>query len=322
MRSLLLGKTALQVSRIALGTAAFGLPDYGIREPGEAGAPSESDAIRVIQAANERGINFFDTARGYGESEAILGKALKGRSNCVIATKVSVPRRVNNENATLSIRAVTESIETSLRCLQRETIDIVQIHNATSGDLREGGILEVLSLARKQGKLRFVGASVYGEDAALGAIRSGKIDVLQIAINLLDQRMMTTVLPEARKTDVGVIARSALLKGALTDRVKMLPAELRPLADAAERAREILGETWESLPRAALRFCLSVPGAHSVLVGLRKISELSGSLEAEENGPLSDAMMKEASLLKLSDENLLNPSHWPSVNQTPEKVEI
>jgi aryl-alcohol dehydrogenase-like predicted oxidoreductase len=313
MQSLLLGKTGLRVSRIALGTAAFGLPDYGIQSPGEAGALGGSEAIRLVQAASEQGINFFDTARGYGESEAILGEALAGCKNCVIATKVGLPGNREQLGAADFARAVMDSLETSLRCLQRETLDVVQIHNATACDLETGEILDVLERAREQGKLKFIGASVYGEEAALAAIRSGRIDVLQIAINLIDQRMMAAVLPEAKRANVAVIARSALLKGVLTDRAKLLPTDLRALTEAAARSCETLGETWESLPQAALQFCLSIPGIHSVLVGMRSIAELPGAMAAEAAGPFTAAMMKKATLLKLDDEYLLNPAHWPSL---------
>jgi aryl-alcohol dehydrogenase-like predicted oxidoreductase len=313
MQYLLLGKTRLRVSRIALGTAAFGLPEYGIQAPDEPSALSEAEAVRLVQAASEQGINFFDTARGYGDSEAILGKGLAGCQSCVIATKVGIPADHNGNNSGGLTRAVMESLETSLRALRRDVLDIVQIHNATAKDLEVGEVLSVLEHARKQGKLKYVGASVYGEEAALAAIQSGRVDVLQIAVNLLDQRMMNAVLPAATEANVGIIARSALLKGALTERVKLLPQNLRALADAASRTREMLGETWESLPRAALRFCLSVPSVHSVLVGLRSLSELPDAMAAEAEGPLSDATMSKVSLLKLSDENLLNPSHWPSL---------
>jgi len=320
MQYLLLGKTGLRVSRIALGTAAFGLPAYGIQGPNEHAVLSETDAIKLVRASCEQGINFFDTARGYGESEAILGRGLAGCNSSVVATKVGVPDPSGNNSHRLN-DAVMGSLEASLCALRRDVLDLVQIHNATAKDLGAGEILTVLERARDQGKVRFIGASVYGEDAALAAIRSESVDVLQIAINLLDQRMMNRVLPEAKKANVGVIARSALLKGALTERAKLLPPKLRALTDAASRTRETLGETWESLPRAALRFCLSVAGVHSVLVGLKTLSELPEAMAAETEGPLSSASMSKTSALTLHDEDLLNPAHWPIPETSPEKVE-
>src|SRR6266853_6726240 len=86
-----LGRTGLHVSQLALGTAAFGLENYGIQEPGEQGRLSEDQAIGLVRAAVDKGINFFDTARGYGESEAVLGKGLNGHSSCIVATKIGIP---------------------------------------------------------------------------------------------------------------------------------------------------------------------------------------------------------------------------------------
>src|SRR5271157_4233998 len=256
-----LGRTGLRVSKLALGTAAFGLENYGIHELGEPSQLGEAEAVGLVRAAVEKGINFFDTARGYGESEAVLGKALGNCASCFIATKVGISA---NESSAALKQMVLDSIETSLKTLRRDVLDVVQVHNATKDILERGQILDVLERAREAGKLKFVGASVYGEPAALAAIRCGRVDVLQIALNLLDHRMLVRVLPEARENKVGVVARSVFLKGALTKRAKLLPDALRSLAEASDRMREGLGESWESLPGAALRFCLSVPGIHSV----------------------------------------------------------
>jgi aryl-alcohol dehydrogenase-like predicted oxidoreductase len=310
MEYLLLGRTGLRVSKLALGTAAFGLENYGIHESGEPSRLGEDEAIGLVRAAVEKGINFFDTARGYGESEAVLGKGLSGCGSCIIATKVGIA--AGGSSAALKQTAL-DSIETSLKALRRDVLDVVQVHNATKDILERGEIQDVLERAREAGKLKFVGASVYGEPAALAAIRCGRVDVLQIALNLLDQRMLARVLPEARKSNVGVVARSAFLKGALTERAKLLPDGLLSLAEASDRMREGLGESWESLPRAALRFCLSVPGVHSVLVGLRSLSELAAAVAAQDAGPLDSAVVQKTDLLKLNDEQLLDPSYWPKL---------
>ncbi len=312
MQYLSLGRTDLQVSRLALGTAAFGLDRYGIQKRRESGVVSEKNAVRLVRTAVEQGINFFDTARGYGESEAVLGKGLANYKPGVIATKVTVPPDYEKLSSTDFANRVMDSLETSLRALGRDVLDIVHIHNATSQVLQECEILNILEGARTQGKLRFIGASVYGEDAALAAIRSGRVDVLQVAINLLDQRMLAKVLPEASQANVAIVARSCLLKGVLTERANLLPPHLHALKAAAKRVGEALGETWESLPKTAIRFCLSLPGVTSVLLGLRSLSELRAALAAEEAGPLADAVIRKVDELKLTDENLLNPSVWPT----------
>ena len=306
-----LGKTGLRISRLALGTAAFGLERYGICNADASGAVSEETAIRLIHAAVEQGINFFDTARGYGRSEAVLGKGLAGLPSCVVATKVSVPENISTLSSEELRSAVMGSLETSLHELRRDVLDIVQIHNATAPLLQSGEMIAVLETARQQGKLRFIGASVYGADNAMAAVHCGSIDVLQIALSPLDQRMMSTVLPEARTRNIGVLARSVFLKGVLSGRVKALPASLQVLADASNHARQTLGDTWESLPGTAVRFCLSISGVHSVLMGLRSAAELPAALTAETAGPLPEAVMRKVETIKLADEKMLDPSLWP-----------
>jgi len=313
MRYVSLGETGLQVSRLALGTAAFGIERYGIQGADEPPIVEKKEAIRLVRATIDAGFNLFDTARSYGESESVLGEALANESHCVVATKVSIPPDISVRSSADQSCAVRKSLETSLRALRRDTLDIVQIHNATRDVLEKTEILGVLQCARQQGNLRFVGASVYGEDAALAAVGTGCVDVLQIAVNLLDQRMLCKVVPQAEKANTGVLARSAFLKGALTERARLLPPSLVALSGAANRLRDALGETWGGLPSVAVRFCLSLPGIHSVLLGLRNISELQMALEAEASGPLDDAVIHQTSTLNLTDESLLNPSYWPSL---------
>jgi aryl-alcohol dehydrogenase-like predicted oxidoreductase len=229
----------------------------------------------------------------------------------VVATKVSVPENTSSISSLELSNTVMISLETSLRELKRDVVDIVQIHNATVRALESSEMIAILESARQQGKLRFIGASVYGAENAMAAMRCGSIEVLQVALSLLDQRMMSSVLPEARKKNIGVLARSVFLKGVLSDRVKALPASLRVLANASNHAREALGDTWESLPGTAVRFCLSVSGVHSVLMGLRSAAELPSALAAEEAGPLPEAVMLKTERVNLTDEKMLDPSHWP-----------
>ncbi len=304
-----LGSTGLKVSRLGIGTAAFGVKEYGIPTPGE-DAVSDAGAINAIHAAVDSGINFFDTAPAYGHSEKLLGRALSGRWDCVIATKVSLPAGSKTPSPLELSAEVNASLDASLRALRRDVLDIVQIHNATIPMLRQGDMVGCLERAREAGKLRWIGASVYGPDTALAAVRTGKIHVLQVALNLLDQRMCQRVLPEAEAAGIGVLTRSALLKGALTKRAQWLPESLELVTRASEQAVQGLGTTWDGLPEMALRFCLTVPAAHTVLVGVRNREELDGCLAAQDAGPLNPLLYETAHTLALDNERLVDPSYW------------
>src|SRR4029077_1986274 len=133
-----LGATELRVSRLGVGTAAFGLDRYGITVPGESRV-DPADAIANIHRAVEGGVNFFDTAPAYGRSEELLGEALADHKDCLVATKVPIPENIldnkldNKDEISQSelMQRVNKSLDESRRRLRREVLDVVQIHNAT-----------------------------------------------------------------------------------------------------------------------------------------------------------------------------------------------
>jgi aryl-alcohol dehydrogenase-like predicted oxidoreductase len=308
-----LGRTGLNVSAVSFGTVSLGL-EYGIAAPGDHGKPPESDVAALLRRAVESGINFFDTAPGYGDSERLLGELLPPRWPGYIATKVPVPRDPAGRmvHGAALVREVRKSMETSLRVLRRPALDVLQIHNATVETIARGEMAEVLRDAREEGLVRFLGASVYTEAEALAVIDAGVFDVLQVAYNVLDQRMAEKVFTAAERAGTGIVVRSALLKGALTSKAKWLPAELSLLRAGAERAMDALAGTWESLPEAALRFCLSTQRVSTVLAGIRTARELDQALGAAEAGPLPEDRMERTRNLALQDERLLNPVSWPA----------
>jgi aryl-alcohol dehydrogenase-like predicted oxidoreductase len=307
-----LGKTSLQVSCLSIGTVELGI-DYGIPSPANYGRPARREAIALIRAASASGINLFDTAPAYGESESLLGETLGSRSDVYIATKVSVPKNsAGNLMHGKSLRqTLLESIETSLHRLKRDYLDIVQIHNATVEVIERGEIAEILKHAQQEGKVRFLGASVYTEEEALAVIETKCFDTLQIAYNILDQRMAKRIFPAAQAMDTGVICRSALLKGALTIKAQWLPPELTDLREAVAKVMEITGGSWETLPEIALRFCLSNQSVGTVLVGASTQNELRQAVHAAETGPLPGDLTSRMQALAHAEDRLLNPVHWP-----------
>jgi aryl-alcohol dehydrogenase-like predicted oxidoreductase len=293
---------------VGVGTAALGLERYGIPTPGE-NVVDAGHAIGTIRAAADSGISFFDTAPVYGLSEKILGEALAGYPDCIVATKVSIPEGMDSLSLSDVNKTVSASLDNSRRALRRDVLDIGQIHNATTDILEGGPLMDSLERAREDGKIRCLGASVYGVAPALKAVRCGRIQVVQLAASVLDQRMCGEVFPEAARAGVGVLIRSALLKGALTRRAQWLPESLRPVTEASARVVEGLSTTWDALPTMALRFCLSLE-AQTVLVGVRRRTELQEALDAEAAGPLPPSLLAIAHSLAMQDEHLLNPTFW------------
>jgi len=268
------GNTGLQVSRIGLGAGKVGSPNL-----------SDADAEKVLNTALDSGINLIDTARGYGLSEERIGRFLsRRRTDFILSTKVgySVPGFVD-----WSYDIILAGIEEALKVLRTDVIDIVHLHSCSVEMLERGEVIDALEAARQAGKIRFLAYS--GENMALEhAVSSGRFQVIQASLNICDQRIIDRPLPEARKHDLGVIAKRPLANAPWRF------AE-RPIADYAEEywlrwsAMQIdpRGLPWNEI---ALRFAAFTPGVHSCVMGTNKLDHIRDNVASLEKGPLPDDM--------------------------------
>lgn len=305
-----LGRTNLQVSEVGLGTVELGMA-YGIPTEGPPPRVSEAEAGRLLNQALDLGINFIDTARAYGDSEEIIGRALKTRRReYILASKVSCGTQADQRSGALHAR-VTESVQQSLRALQTDAIDLMQLHSATANDIRQGELVGILQDLQKAGEIRFLGVTTYGEEAALAALDDSRYACIQIAYNLLDREAEESILPRAQEKDVGVVVRSVLLKGALTHRYRCLPSELGELRSAVEQLSALAEAAALSLPEFAYRFVLAHPAVGTALVGTAFVEELRAVVEYAARPPLSAEWQVRIRKAGLKDRRQLNPSTWP-----------
>ena len=304
-----LGRTSLQVSEISLGTVELGM-DYGIPVRGDHLQPSEADAARTLNCALDLGINLIDTARAYGESEAIIGRALKSRRNeYILATKIG---SLNWEGYTgVELREQVEaSITKSLRTLQTDIIDLLYIHNATPELIQCGEIVDIMQRAQEAGYARFIGTTTYGEAAPLAVLEDGRFDCVQVAYNLLDRQFEERVLPLAKANDIGVVSRSVLLKGALTYRYAHLPEELRELRTAVSEVDSLCSAQDRSLPGLAYGFVLTHPAVSTALVGTGRVHELEEIVSFSGCDTLQPELLHDIREIVVSP-GQLNPGTWP-----------
>jgi aryl-alcohol dehydrogenase-like predicted oxidoreductase len=306
-----LGRTGLSVSTLALGTVELGL-DYGIPLPGEVGRPSDAEGIRIVHAALDGGINFIDTARAYGESERVVGLALADRrERVVLATKVATQRADGSTPSGNELRQVmAASLEESLRQLNTDWVDIWQIHNVDGALLDQAETLaEAFAAARQSGKARGTGGSFYGAALPLAALDADLFDVMQVTYSVLDQRLADHFFAATQAR--GVVVRSVLLKGALTERAEQLPPHLEGLIERSRIFRRTVADAGIgcSPAQAALAFALAHPAIHAALVGVRNVAEVDDAVQAAELVLPSD-LIEELRSLRLDDEELLNPGTW------------
>lgn len=308
MHHRLLGRTGLRVSALALGTVELGM-DYGIVVPGDYGRPGEAEAIRLVHAALDAGINLIDTARVYGQSEAVLGRALRDRRDrVVLATKVDA----QGYHGRALKRHMWASLETSLQTLGTDYLDIWQIHNLDAALLDQVDVMAgVFTAARRRGLVRWFGGSTYGTEIPLAALATGLFDTLQVTYSVLDQRLAGRVFPLAAEKNVGIIVRSVLLQGVLTARGDHLPAHLEPLRACSRQFRRLVAASGLDLSPAqvAIAFGLAHPQIDSVLVGVRTERELREDLQALQV-TLPPDLLAQLYQLRLDDANLLNPGTW------------
>jgi aryl-alcohol dehydrogenase-like predicted oxidoreductase len=307
-----LGRTGLTVSPLALGTVELGM-DYGIPVPGAYGRPSESAAERLVHAALDTGINLIDTAQAYGNSEAVLGRALRGRrQRAVLATKATVQADGKTLRGDALRRAMLVGLENSLRLLRTDYVDIWQIHNV-DGDLLDQSdlVAEVFSTARASGMALWRGGSFYGPDLPLAALAHDLFDVFQVTYSVFDQRLADRLFPAATAQGVGIMVRSILLQGVLTERADHLPDRLQLLKAHSRRFRQLVASQGGSLTpaQAAIAFGLAEPRIGSILVGVRSEPELLENLVAA-TATLSPDLMFELRQLRIDDPEFVNPDSW------------
>ena len=206
------GRTGWQVSEIGFGAWAIGA---------EWGAVSEQDAISALHASLDNGVNFIDTADVYGDgrSERLISKVLKERSERIyVASKAGrrlnphVPEGFTREN-------LTKFIERSLRNLDVESLDLVQLHCPPYQIYYMPEVFGILDDLVKEGKLKFYGVSVEKVEEAIKALEYPNIQSVQIIFNIFRQRPSELFFDLAKKHQMGILARVPLASGLLSGKM-------------------------------------------------------------------------------------------------------
>jgi aryl-alcohol dehydrogenase-like predicted oxidoreductase len=293
-----LGRTGVQVSKLCLGTMMFGAW----------GNPDHDDSIRIIHEALDAGINFVDTADVYsaGESEEIVGKALKGRrDDVVLATKFFAPMGEDPNRRGASRRWIMTEVESSLRRLGTDHIDLYQVHRPELGTDVEETLGALTDLVR-QGKVRYIGSSSYSGSQIVEAQwvardrRLERFRTEQPPYSLLVRGIELDVLPAAQRHGMGILTYSPLAGGWLsgswtadsspTSPVRQrlaarfdmsLPENVRKL-DAVEALGQVAEEAGLTMIELAIAFVVHHPGVTSAIIGPRTMEQLGSQLPAAE----------------------------------------
>jgi aryl-alcohol dehydrogenase-like predicted oxidoreductase len=273
---------------------------------------SQSEAIYLLHTAIGEGVNFFDTARLYGESETIMGNAFKDRREKVILeTKC---RHLRDANGKLFPQGeltnfIEASLTESLHALQTDYIDVFMLHYGDEEILQREKIADTFLRLKKSGVIRATGVSVYTPQETSIAIDAGAWDVIQLPFNLMDQRQKV-LFPMAAEKGIGIIIRSVLLKGLLSDRVRNLHPALVDVEQHIQRYSDLLGEAATDLPTLATKFALSFQEVSSVLVGIDRLDYLYKSIQAASGDSLYRETVSKANELAYPNPDFLNLHQW------------
>ncbi|MBL6613074.1 MAG: aldo/keto reductase [Reyranella sp.] len=288
-----LGRSGLKVSEICLGTMTFG------------NGADQAEAVRMVDAAFDAGVNFFDCADTYvgGMSETMLGVALKGRrSQAVVTSKVFNPMGHGPNDAGTSRLHIMQAVEASLRRLQTDYLDIYYIHHVDTQTTQEEMLRAFDDLVR-QGKVMYVACSNYEAwrlvDAVWLAESKGwsRFEAYQPQYSLVVRDIEEEIVPACEAKGLGIVAWSPLASGYLAGRYKpgdlkvegtrsaqgwafqsrfFAPNHAEILQTLLDTAREI----GRSPAQTALRWALDQPFMTSAIVGARNAGQLGETLTA------------------------------------------
>lgn len=294
MRYRILGSTGLRVSAIGLGTWQFG---------GEWGHTfSQADADAILDKAAEVGINVIDTAECYGDrlSERLIGDYLSrhDRTRWVVATKFGHQfKGFMDRSEDFSTAGVRRQLEGSLRALRVEAIDLYQFHSGSDSQFQNEDLWAMLAEQRRAGKIRHLGLSISGKGSEVQTrqARILGVEALQVIYSRLDRRAEQLYFPQARRDNLGILARVPLACGLLSgkyrpnatfppnDRRSALEAD-RMRADLLEVERIRKTEVPEGVPMAqwALAWCLKNPAVSTVIPGCMNPAQVAANAAAAE----------------------------------------
>jgi aryl-alcohol dehydrogenase-like predicted oxidoreductase len=284
-----LGRTGISVSAYCLGSMMFGAW----------GNPDHDDSVRIIHKALDAGINFVDTADVYsqGESEEIVGKALKGRrDDVVLASKVHYPMGDDPNHRGNSRRWIIAAVESSLRRLQTDRLDLYQVHRPDPAvDVEE--TLSALSDLVHSGKVRAIGASSFPAseivEAQWVAERRGleRFRTEQPPYSIINRSIEREVLPVCQRYGIGTLVWSPLAQGLLTGRYRKgrhadthrsggMPqhfSDERKL-DVVERLVALAADAGVAMTHLAIAFAIAHPGVSAAIIGPRTTEQLDDLL--------------------------------------------
>jgi aryl-alcohol dehydrogenase-like predicted oxidoreductase len=291
--------------KLGIGTVQFGF-DYGISN--KDGQTPESEVKDILSLAAERGLSVIDTASQYGTSETVIGLCLAGNHPFRIVTKT--PSFQKTVLAAEDALLLKETFSASLRKLGQKSVYGLLVHHAD--DLLSGNsavLWRAMQELKDSGLVEKIGVSVYSPEQADAVLRSFAVDLVQLPVNVLDQRMVHNGhLRRLKDRGIEIHSRSVFLQGLLLMNPSTVPEHFSPIRRQLIRYHALLHDCQIMPAAAALAFVSGIREIDVVIVGVNDASQLR---ELCETGCTDSFHQRtDFSSFAIDDEAMVNPSHW------------
>lgn len=295
------GRTGFELTEYGLGAWSLGGVRYGEMD--------RAKALSICREYVEVGGNFFDTARVYQDSEEVIGDYLKEsgkRQDLYIASKTVAGQYAD------SLPDIRKDIETTLRKLRTDYLDIYFLHQPPEEIEVMNSALEIMGELKKEGKIRAIGASIKGpnvtavtEDLCNRYIDTGQVDVIQLVYSILRQKLRD-VIHRAHAEGVAIVARTSLESGLLTGRYKpghrfegedhrtrYKPENLDFILEKVQELQSrVVRLPYESMAQVAMNFARSHPGVTTTIVGATSVRQVEDTAKAMQLPLLDDELLE------------------------------
>jgi aryl-alcohol dehydrogenase-like predicted oxidoreductase len=304
-------ESSLQFSRLGIGTVQFGA-DYGVNN--RSGQVPYAEVLKILEIAHGHGINFLDTARFYGTSETVLGRAFRDLDlQFLVSTKLDLPRGFEELPDRRVAALCRECLRRSLEALGMSTVTVYLLHQPGYKSFRDGLIWNTVLEDQTEGLLRYPGVSVsIGPEEAADCLQDDTVAALQIPYNVFDQRWTGAGLwQRCTARQVLVFSRSTYLQGLLLMDVEAAAEKVPPSRVYKQKLHEIADRAGMELKELTLRYALTQKVLTSTLIGLDSAAQFRENLDLLARGPLEvELVSRIEQAFRAVPDDVIIPARW------------
>lgn len=312
------------ISKITLGTAELGL-NYGIAN--RTGKPNFQSSNEILKYSWNNGINTFDTAPVYGNSEKIIGSFISSKirnkiDNLVVVSKLPITKINKKLTFDILYAHIKNQVNQSIENLKIKQIPIYLLHHAPDLLLNNGLVIDCLNQIKKDGLIDRFGIFVYNPEEVKTSLKFKEINVIQVPINIFDPRLIKSkLLKELKKRGYIIFARSIYLQGLFFISPEKLPKNLEVAKEPLKKLRNLIKDYQIDIAKLALLFVRDLPEITSIVIGAEKVEQVANNINLLKEKPLSNEIRQKI-LDEFSDlsEDITNPSYWNNSNKKKNKL--